>query len=685
MNENEQNAPDLHRFQVVSDYTPAGDQPEAIEQLVRGLNDGEAHQVLLGVTGSGKTFTVANVIALTQRPTLVLSHNKTLAAQLFAEFKHFFPHNLVEFFISYYDYYQPESYIPSTDTYIEKDLAINEEIEKLRLRTATALLSGRRDIIIVASVSCIYGMGQPEDYKANIIRIRVGSGITRNNFLRLLVQILYARSEVEFKQGNFRVRGEAVEIFPAYDDYAIRITFFGDVIEKITRFNPQNGRKLEEIKDEYAIFPANLFATSPEAIEKAIRLIQDELVAQTNYWKAQGEEQKAKRLLERTEFDIELMREIGFCKGIENYSRHLTGRKPGSRPYCLLDYMPDDYLMVIDESHVTLPQLHSMYSGDRSRKLVLIENGFRLPSALDNRPLKYEEFEDMAHQTLYVSATPGETELEKAGGVIVEQIVRPTGLLDPPVEVRPLDNQIDDLIAEIDRVTRNGERVLVNTLTKRMSEELSRYLAEVGVKARYLHSGIDAIERVDILRDLRLGKFDVLVGINLLREGLDLPEVSLVAILDADKEGFLRSERAFIQIAGRAARNADGRVILYANKITNSMQKLITETERRRQKQIAYNEAHGITPRTIKKSVQEILDQTAIASPQFASEYEIDIPKVPDPIVAAMTIPELEAAIQTTRKKMLDAAGNQDFMIAAKYRDEMFELENQLQEKTKTT
>lgn len=668
------------RFQLVSDYTPSGDQPEAIHQLVEGLEEGEEHQVLLGVTGSGKTFTIANVIECVQRPTLILSHNKTLAAQLYAEFKQFFPNNLVEYFISYYDYYQPESYLPATDTYIEKDLAINTEIEKLRLKTTTALLSGRRDIIIVASVSCIYGMGEPEDYKANIIRIKAGMAITRNHLLRLLVQILYARSEIEFKAGQFRVRGESVELFPAYDDYGIRITFFGDMIEKIVRFDPSNGKKIDEIREEYAIFPANLFATSPEALAKALVLIQDELVSQMAYFKAQNEELKASRIKERTEYDMELMRELGFCKGIENYSRHLSGRKAGSRPFCLLDYLPPDYLMVIDESHVSAPQIRGMYGGDRSRKLVLVENGFRLPSAMDNRPLKFDEFEALTKQTIYVSATPGDYELEQADGVIVEQIVRPTGLIDPPVEVHPLHNQVDDLLAEIDKTVQKGDRVLVNTLTKRMSEELARYFAEVGVRARYLHSEIDAIERVDILRDLRLGKFDVLIGINLLREGLDLPEVSLVAILDADKEGFLRSERAFIQIAGRAARNVDGRVILYAEKITDSMQKLIDETERRRKKQIAYNEKHGITPQTIKKSVREILDQPSIATPKFASEYGVNtaVSTSLDPVLAAMSADQLETAVQAARKKMLDAASVQDFLSAAKFRDEMFEMERLL-------
>lgn len=670
-------------FKLKSNFVPKGDQPEAIRQLVEGVESGEARQVLLGVTGSGKTFTIANVIQEINRPTLILSHNKTLAAQLYSEFKSFFPDNLVEFFISYYDYYQPEAYIASTDTYIEKDLAINDEIEKLRLRTTSALLSGRKDLVIVCSVSCIYGMGKPEEYARHIIRLETGDNRGRNFTLHRLVQLLYSRTADQFTQGTFRVMGDTVDVFPAYDDYAVRFVFFGDEIETIQMIDPDTGRKVKEVKD-YTLYPANLFVTSKDVLNNAIHDIQDEMMRQVEYFHRVGQFKEAKRVQERTEFDIEMMRELGFCKGIENYSRHLTDREAGSRPYCLLDYFPEDFVMVIDESHATVPQIRAMYGGDRSRKLQLVENGFRLPSALDNRPLKFEEFEGMIGQTIYVSATPGDYELEQTGGAIVEQIVRPTGLLDPPVEVRPLYNQVDDLLEEINAATEKGGRVLVTTLTKRMSEELSRYLADVGVKARYLHSGIDALERIEILTDLRHGKFDVLVGINLLREGLDLPEVTLVAILDADKEGFLRSERSFIQIAGRAARNAEGRVILYADKITDSMQKLLNETERRREKQIAYNREHNIQPETVRKELTDLFDKSEAINrrmPLTYSREEESVRKVADPVVGYMSKDQLQAAVAEARAKMEAAAKDMDFVSAAKYRDEMFALEGALEGK----
>ncbi|MFO0399273.1 MAG: excinuclease ABC subunit UvrB [Sphingobacteriia bacterium] len=673
----------MPNFELYSNYQPAGDQPEAIRQLLEGLAQHEAHQVLLGVTGSGKTFTMANVIAQWNKPTLVLCHNKTLAAQLYSEFRQFFPNNRVEFFISYYDYYQPEAYIPSSDTYIEKDMSINEEIEKLRLRATTALLEGRNDTLIVASVSCIYGIGNPSDYKENVFRIEQGAAMSRNALLHRLVSVLYSRSETEFRQGRFRVRGDTVEVFPAYSDTAIRVIFFGDEIETLQQFDPTTGKTIADLP-EYTMYPASLFATRPEILNQAIRRIQDELVEQVGYFERGSQYQEAKRLKERTEHDLEMLRELGFTRGIENYSRHITGRAQGERPFCLIDYFPDDYLLVIDESHVTVGQVRGMYGGDRSRKLVLVENGFRLPSALDNRPLKFDEFEGLMNQVVYVSATPGDYELERTGGAVVEQIVRPTGLLDPPVEVRPLINQVDDLLEEIDRTVKKGERVLVTTLTKKMSEELSRYLIDLGIKARYIHSDIDALERVEILRDLRLGKFDVLIGINLLREGLDLPEVSLVAILDADKEGFLRSERSFIQIAGRAARNAKGRVILYAEKITGSMQMLIDETERRREKQMAYNTAHGITPTTVSKSTQEIQEQMAVGARTFGYRMEeTELAQVADPIVAYMSADQLRRSIADTRKQMEQAARQMDFLSAAKYRDELFALEKLMQEREK--
>ncbi|MFN8922494.1 MAG: excinuclease ABC subunit UvrB, partial [Sphingobacteriia bacterium] len=584
---------------------------------------------------------------------------------------------------SYYDYYQPEAYIPSSDTYIEKDMSINEEIEKLRLRATTALLEGRNDTLIVASVSCIYGIGNPSDYKENVFRIEQGAAMSRNALLHRLVSVLYSRSETEFRQGRFRVRGDTVEVFPAYSDTAIRVIFFGDEIETLQQFDPTTGKTIADLP-EYTMYPASLFATRPEILNQAIRRIQDELVEQVGYFERGSQYQEAKRLKERTEHDLEMLRELGFTRGIENYSRHITGRAQGERPFCLIDYFPDDYLLVIDESHVTVGQVRGMYGGDRSRKLVLVENGFRLPSALDNRPLKFDEFEGLMNQVVYVSATPGDYELERTGGAVVEQIVRPTGLLDPPVEVRPLINQVDDLLEEIDRTVKKGERVLVTTLTKKMSEELSRYLIDLGIKARYIHSDIDALERVEILRDLRLGKFDVLIGINLLREGLDLPEVSLVAILDADKEGFLRSERSFIQIAGRAARNARGRVILYAEKITGSMQMLIDETERRREKQMAYNTAHGITPTTVSKSTQEIQEQMAVGARTFGYRMEeTELAQVADPIVAYMSADQLRRSIADTRKQMEQAARQMDFLSAAKYRDELFALEKLMQEREK--
>jgi excinuclease ABC subunit B len=669
-------------FKLTAEYTPAGDQPTAIQQLVQGIETGEAHQTLLGVTGSGKTFTIANVIAQTQRPALVMSHNKTLAAQLYGELKSFFPENRVEFFISYYDYYQPEAFLPATNTYIEKDLAINQEIEKLRLRATAALLSGRRDVIVVSSVSCIYGIGRPEDYAARILHTEVGMQVGRNSFLFHLVEIFYSRTEANFDRGNFRVKGDTIEVYPPYDDQGVRFIFFGDELEGIQTFEISSGKKIAQFQN-YTLYPANLFVTSKEAINQAILSIQDEMMRQVEYFTKQGMFIEAKRIQERTEFDMEMMRELGYCSGIENYSRFLTDRTAGSRPYCLIDYFPDDFIMVIDESHVTIPQIKGMYGGDRSRKLVLVENGFRLPSALDNRPLKFDEFESMMNQVIYVSATPEKYELEISEGIIVEQVVRPTGLLDPTVMVRPSFNQIDDLLDEIDNCIKQNERVLVTTLTKRMSEELSKYMADLKIKARYIHSDIDALERVEILRDLRLGKFDVLIGINLLREGLDLPEVALVAILDADKEGFLRSARALIQTAGRAARNSDGRVILYADKVTDAMQKLISETDRRRVKQIAFNTQHGITPTTVNKTREQIMDQTHITVNPPAGYYvePTELSAVQDPVTAYMSVDQLKKSIAESRKKMEKAAKEMDFPIAAKYRDEMQALEKLMEEK----
>jgi len=661
-------------FQLSSKYKPSGDQPAAIEQLVKGLNDKEPWQTLLGVTGSGKTFTIANVIQKVQRPTLILSHNKTLVAQLYGEFKQFFPDNAVEYFVSYYDYYQPEAYIKTTDTYIEKDLSINEEIEKLRLSTSTSLLSGRRDIIVVASVSCIYGMGNPTEYKNGIIRIKIGDKITRNNFLHKLVDSLYSRTEANFTRSSFRVRGDTVDINLPYGDYAYRITFWGDEIEKISSFNPENGATIGEL-DNAAIFPANMYVTPKDQMTKVIHEIQDELNDQVEYFKSIGKVLEATRLRERVNFDLEMIRELGYCSGIENYSRFLDRREHGARPFCLLDYFPEDALMVIDESHVTIPQVGGMYGGDRSRKTALVEYGFRLPSAMDNRPLNFGEFEQMMKQTIFVSATPGDYEMEKCGGVFVEQVVRPTGLLDPLIDVRPSENQIDDILEEIDKTVKAGERVLITTLTKRMAEELSRYLFRAGVQCRYIHSEVDTLDRVEIIRDLRLGAFDVLIGVNLLREGLDLPEVSLVCILDADKEGFLRNTRSLIQVAGRAARNSNGRVIFYADKMTASMRNTIEETGRRREKQIKYNTEHSITPKTIFKSKEEIIKQSGVLDIRSESKpyVEEEAPLLAaDPVVQYMSKSQLEKTIEATRSKMLKAARETDYMEAARLRDEMY-------------
>jgi excinuclease ABC subunit B len=668
------------KFKLVSDYKPTGDQPGAIEQLVNGVNAQENYQTLLGVTGSGKTFTMANVIEQTQKPTLILSHNKTLAAQLYGEFKQFFPENAVNYFVSYYDYYQPEAYMPTTNTYIEKDLSINEEIEKLRLRTTSSLMSGRRDVIVVSSISCIYGMGNPEDFSKSVFRFAVGTRISRNSFLHSLVEILYARTINDFKRGTFRVKGDTVDIFPAYLDSAYRISFFGDDIEELSVIDPITGKTLEKLED-MAIYPANLFVTPKEKFNSSIWGIQEELEIRKNQLLNDKQLLEAKRLEERVNFDIEMMKELGYCSGIENYSRFFDGRSPGMRPFCLLDYFPDDYLMVIDESHVTVPQIRAMYGGDRSRKMSLVEYGFRLPSALDNRPLNFDEFERLAPQTVYVSATPADYELEKSGGVVIEQVIRPTGLLDPIIEVRPAINQVDDLLDEIDKTIKMGDRILVTTLTKRMAEELTKYMDRLNIKCRYIHSEVKTLERVEILRGLRLGEFDVLVGINLLREGLDLPEVSLVAILDADKEGFLRSDRALIQTIGRAARNDRGRVIMYADKMTDSMERTIDETNRRREKQIAYNLENGITPKTVGKSREEIIEQSSVldfseSKARTKAYVEVDeVSIAADPVIQYMTKDELRKAIDKTRKDMQKAAKDMDFLMAARLRDEMFALE----------
>jgi excinuclease ABC subunit B len=670
-------------FQIHAPYQPAGDQPSAIEQLSEGVLSGETHQVLLGVTGSGKTFTVANVIQNVQKPTLVLTHNKTLVAQLYGEFKQFFPDNAVEYFVSYYDYYQPEAYLPVTDTYIEKDLNINEELDKLRLRATTSLLSGRRDIIVVASVSCIYGMGNPTDYESGIIRIAKGDRISRQGFLHALVNSLYTRTSIEFTRGSFRVKGDTVDINLPYVDFGYRITFFGDEIEEIESIEVETSKRIGKL-DNAAIFPANLYVAPKDIMQQVIYEIQDEMAAQVEYFKSVGKFIEAQRLKERVEYDLEMIRELGFCNGIENYSRFFDRRKPGTRPFCLLDYFPKDFLCVIDESHQTVPQVSGMYGGDRSRKLNLVDYGFRLPSALDNRPLNFHEFQSLLNQVIYVSATPGDFELEQTGGVVVEQVVRPTGLLEPPIEVRPSVNQIDDLLDEIDKRVKKGARVLVTTLTKRMAEEMDKYLKRIDIKSKYIHSDVDTLERIEILRDLRLGTIDVLVGVNLLREGLDLPEVSLVAILDADKEGFLRNERSLTQTAGRAARNVEGLVIFYADKITESMQRTIDETNRRREKQIAYNTTHGITPKTVSKSKEQIMAQTSVLD---IKGYDPHSPYAVEEIVAKAaedegtytTIPQLEKAIAKTKKEMEKAARDLDFMEAARLRDEMFSLQKKLE------
>lgn len=674
-------------FNLTSEYQPTGDQPEAIRQLVEGINAGENYQTLLGVTGSGKTFTIANVVQQTQKPMLVLSHNKTLAAQLYGEFKQFFPENAVNYFVSYYDYYQPEAYIASSNTYIEKDLQINEEIEKLRLRTTSSLMSGRRDIIVVSSISCIYGMGNPEDFSNSIFRFAVGTKISRNAFLHRLVEILYSRTTVDFRRGTFRVKGDTVDIYPAYMDFAYRVSFYGDDIEELSTIDPASGKTLEKM-DHLAIFPANLFVTPKDRLTQSIWAIQEELESRKQQFLDEKRFLEAKRLEERVNYDLEMIRELGYCSGIENYSRFFDGRTPGMRPFCLLDYFPDDYLMVIDESHVTVPQIRAMYGGDRSRKISLVDYGFRLPAALDNRPLNFNEFEKLAPQTIYVSATPGDYELEQTEGVFVEQVIRPTGLLDPEIEIRPVVNQVDDLLDEIDKTVKLGDRILVTTLTKRMSEELTKYMNRLGTKVRYIHSEVKTMERVEILRDLRLGVIDVLIGINLLREGLDLPEVSLVAILDADKEGFLRSERSLIQTIGRAARNDRGRVIMYADKITNSMRVTIEETNRRREKQIAYNTKHGITPKTVGKSREAIIEQTSVMDfkggvQKAYIEKEMTDNLAADPIVQYMTKPELQKSIDKTKKDMAMAAKEMDFLLAAKLRDEMFALEKVMEERFK--
>ncbi len=672
-------------FKLSSQYVPSGDQPEAIKQLVQGVNGGENYQTLLGVTGSGKTFTIANVIEQTQKPTLVLSHNKTLAAQLYGEFKQFFPENAVNYFVSYYDYYQPEAFIPTTNTYIEKDLQINEEIEKLRLRTTSSLMSGRRDVIVVSSISCIYGMGNPEDFSNSVFKFAVGTRVSRNAFLHRLVEILYSRTTADFKRGTFRVKGDTVDIYPAYLDYAYRVSFYGDDIEELSSFDPANGKTIEKMPN-MILFPANLYVAPRDRFTKSIWAIQEELEMRKQQFIDEKRFLEAKRLEERVNYDLEMIRELGYCSGIENYSRFFDGRQPGARPFCLLDYFPDDYLMVIDESHVTVPQIRAMYGGDRSRKISLVEYGFRLPAALDNRPLNFQEFERLAPQTVYVSATPGDFELEKSEGIVIEQVIRPTGLLDPIIEIRPIINQVDDLLDEVDKTIKMGDRVLVTTLTKRMAEELAKYMDRLGIKVRYIHSEVKTLERVEILRGLRLGEFDVLIGINLLREGLDLPEVSLVAILDADKEGFLRSERSLIQTIGRAARNDRGRVIMYADVMTDSMQITISETDRRRDKQIAYNTEHGISPKTVGKSREAIIEQTSVmdfkggVQRPYIEEENIQS-MAADPIVQYMSKGDLKKAIENTKKEMLAAAKDMDFLQAAKLRDEMFALEKKLGEK----
>ncbi len=669
-------------FKISSEFQPMGDQPQAIKKLSEGLTSDIQYQTLLGVTGSGKTFTIANVIQEIQRPTLILSHNKTLAAQLYGEFKSFFPENAVEYFVSYYDYYQPEAYIPTTDTYIEKDLAINDEIEKLRLATTSSLLSGRKDVIVVSSVSCLYGMGNPEDFYSTMITLKVGQKISRNAFLRSLIESLYSRNEIALDRGNFRVKGDTVDIFLAYADYIVRIHFWGDEIEEIESIDPINGTRIALFND-INIYPANLFVTTKERINKALIHIGDDLNTQVEYLQSIGKVYEAKRLYERVNYDMEMIRELGHCSGIENYSRYFDGRPPGSRPFCLLDYFPEDYLTIIDESHVTVPQIRAMYGGDFSRKKNLVEFGFRLPAAIDNRPLKFEEFEELSGQTIYVSATPADYELEKSEGIVVEQVIRPTGLLDPVIDVRPSLNQIDDLLEEIHQRAEKDERVLVTTLTKRMAEELQVYLQKMGVRSNYIHSDVDTLERVKIMEDLRNGLFDVLVGVNLLREGLDLPEVSLVAILDADKEGFLRSHRSLTQTAGRAARNLNGLVIMYADKITESMRLTIDETNRRREKQMAYNQANNIVPKALNKAKKSILGNTQMTEGSKVKAYSEPetISLVADPVIQYMSKPQLEKTIENTRKAMLQAAKKMEFIEAAQYRDELQKLEEMLKQK----
>ena len=670
------------RFQLNSQYKPAGDQPEAIEQLTRGVLTGEKYQTLLGVTGSGKTFTMANVIQNVQRPTLVLTHNKTLVAQLYGEFRQFFPDNSVGYFVSYYDYYQPEAYMPVSDTYIEKDLSINEELDKLRLAATSQLLTGRRDIIVVASVSCIYGIGNPKDFAEGVIRIEEGQVISRQGFLHSLVNSLYSRTQGDFARGTFRVKGDTVDINLPYMDNGYRITFFGDEIESIETLELSSGKRISKV-DNAAIFPANLYIAPKDKLQQILYEIQDEAARQTEYFKETGKYIEAQRISERVNYDVEMIRELGYCNGVENYSRFFDRREPGTRPFCLLDYFPNDFLCIIDESHQTIPQISGMYGGDRSRKLILVDYGFRLPSALDNRPLNFNEFESMLNQTIFVSATPGDFELEKTGGIVVEQVVRPTGLLDPPIEIRPSVNQIDDLLDEIDKRVSKGDRVLVTTLTKRMAEEMDKYLQRINIKSKYIHSEVHTLDRIEILRQLRLGEIDVLVGVNLLREGLDLPEVSLVAILDADKEGFLRNERSLTQTAGRAARNVEGLVIFYADKMTESMQKTIDETNRRREKQIQYNIEHNITPTTIKKSIEQIMGQTSVLDIKgsTASPYAIDdsvATIAAEEQVEYKTIPQMEKALFQIKRMMEKAAKDMDFMEAARLRDEMFRMQEEL-------
>ncbi|MFP5040999.1 excinuclease ABC subunit UvrB [Parasediminibacterium sp. JCM 36343] len=673
-------------FQLHAPYEPSGDQPGAIRQLVNGIEEGEQYQTLLGVTGSGKTFTMANVIASTQRPTLVLTHNKTLVAQLYGEFKQFFPDNAVGYFVSYYDYYQPEAYMPTSDTYIEKDLSINEELDKLRLQATSELLSGRRDIIVVASVSCIYGMGNPTEFANGVIRINKGQIISRQGFLHALVNSLYQRSQGDFGRGTFRVKGDTVDINLPYLDIAYRVTFFGDEIEEIESLEKATSKRIGVLENA-AIFPANLYLAPKDIMQQVINEIQDEMMAQVEYFKTSGKFIEAQRIKERVEYDLEMVRELGYCNGIENYSRFFDRREPGTRPFCLLDYFPKDFICMIDESHQTIPQIAGMYGGDRSRKMVLVDYGFRLPSAMDNRPLNFGEFENLIGQTVFVSATPGEYELQQTGGVVVEQVVRPTGLLEPPIEVRPSVNQIDDLLDEIDKTVKKGDRVLVTTLTKRMAEEMDKYLGRIKIKSKYIHSDVDTLERIEILRELRLGEIDVLVGVNLLREGLDLPEVALVAILDADKEGFLRNERSLTQTAGRAARNVDGKVIFYADNMTMSMQRTIDETNRRREKQVAYNIEHNITPTTVNKSIDQIMKQTSVLdikgfdpSKPYAIAEDAPLSMAAEDFAVYKTIPQVEKTIAQTKKQMEKAARDLDFMEAARLRDEMFKLQKELEE-----